>query len=207
MQKVMDQMLKKYRVIETEVFGFSSVSYNSKEDHTLLEEHPGFKLIIEVMNTNISKLEAWLHEGDLTSNRKGLLWKYLQYTDPEKMTRLQLIKRIYEWEPIVKEHEKCGQQHHIKAPPSTHTILSKYRNDKPLRDVMKQVSKADKRMNQTPSHDGSGEIYAAINPLMPHLYKMGFTFKDAETRVKALQTAGVLEPFELIRHARVPEAR
>jgi hypothetical protein len=123
------------------------------------------------------------------------------------MTRVQLIKRFHEWEPIVKEHEKCGQQHHIKPPPSTLTILSKYRNDKPLRDVMKKVSKADKRMNQTPLHDGSGEIYAAINPLMPHLYKMGFTFKDAETRVKALQTAGVLEPFELIRHARVPEAR
>ncbi len=148
-----------------------------------------------------------MKEGDITSNRKGLLWNSLEHADPEKMSKAQLIKRVSEWGPIVKEHEKCRKHIETKPPPSALTILSKYRNDKPLRDVMKQVSKADKRMNQTPSHDGSGEIYAAINPLMPHLYKMGFTFKDAETRVKALQTAGVLEPFELIRHARVPEAR
>jgi hypothetical protein len=203
----MQRLNEDHGIKSTEIFSFDAVSCNSQVQKESLSDHPGFKHIVHVMNTDISSLEVWMKQGDIISNRKGLLWKYLQSTDPEKMTRLQLIKRVYELEPIAKEHEKCGHQHHIKAPPSALTILSKYRNDKPLRDVMKQVSKADKRMNQTPSHDGSGEIYAAINPLMPHLYKMGFTFKDAETRVKALQTAGVLEPFELIRHARVPEAR
>ena len=78
---------------------------------------------------------------------------------------------------------------------------------KKKRDVLKKVGKTSKQLNCTPSPDGSGEIYAAVNPVMPHLFKMGFTFKDAETRVKALQTAGVLEPFELVRHAAVPDAR
>ena len=42
---------------------------------------------------------------------------------------------------------------------------------------------------------------------MANLHKLGFTFQDAETRVRALQTAGVLEPFTLVRHAHVPDAR
>ena len=77
---------------------------------------------------------------------------------------------------------------------------------------MQRVSQREERLNnkeeaKLESLDGSGEIYTAWNPLMPSLYKKGFTFKDAETRVRALQTAGVLEPFKLIRHARVPDAR
>jgi hypothetical protein len=193
-------------IIGTEIFGFESVACNSVSQNESLFAHPGFKTIVDTVNKDISKLESWLKEGTITDNRKGLLWKFIN-DNPMLMTRAQLIQRVCEWGPIVMEHKKCEKHIETKPALSTHAILTKYRKHKPTRDVMKQVSKASKKLNITPSHDGSGEIYAAVNPIMQHLYKMGFTFKDAETRVDALQTAGVLEPFNLIRHAKVPDAR
>ena len=87
---------------------------------------------------------------------------------------------------------------------------------------MKEVSRMERKLNARETSDYThpttsfqphasdhkeGEIYAAWNPLMTNLHKLGFTNIDAETRVKALQTAGVLEPFHLVRHARVSDAR
>jgi len=205
--KTMQLLLERHGIVGSEIFGFDIVACNNQARDESLFAHPGFKLMVETVNKNISKLETWMRDGGIFNNRKGLLWKYIESTEPEKMTKSQLIKHVKEWGPIVKEHEQCKPQIETKPPPSTHSILTKYRTDKALRDVLKKVGKASKQLNCMPSLDGSGEIYAAVNPLMPHLFKMGFTFKDAETRVKALQTAGVLEPFELVRHAAVPDAR
>ena len=72
----------------------------------------------------------------------------------------------------------------------------------------KWCSKLEKQLNASESAtDISSEIYAAWNPLMVHLHKLGFMYQDAETRVRTLQTAGMLEPFELVHHAYVPNAR
>jgi hypothetical protein len=108
MQKVMDQLLKKHRVIETEIFGFDSVSSNSKADHTSLEDHPGYKLMVQKANSNPIDLEWWIRKGvkDLASNRKGLLWRHIDSTDAKDMTRTQLIQRVEKWKPVVKEIEE-----------------------------------------------------------------------------------------------------
>ena len=207
--KIMQLLHERYGIVGTGIFGFDFVASNNQATDESLFAHPGFKLMAEAINKDISVLETWMREGDIVNNRKGLLWKFLDDTPPGNMTRAQLVKRVTEWGPIVREHSFCGKQavETPKPPPSAHAILTKYRTDKALRDVMKKVGRASKKLNGAPSSDGSGEIYAAVNPVMPHLFKMGFTFKDAETRVRALQTAGVLEPFELVRHAAVPDAR
>jgi FtsZ-binding cell division protein ZapB len=108
MQKVMDRMLKKFRVIETEIFGFDSVSSNSKAEHTSLEDHPGFKLMVQKANKAPVDLEWWIHKGiqDLAANRKGLLWRHIKNTDAKSMTRLQLIQHVETWRPIVMEVEE-----------------------------------------------------------------------------------------------------
>jgi hypothetical protein len=214
LDKIMHQLLAKFQVVETEIFGFDAVSCNSQAEGKL-EDHPGFRIIVEMANKEPVDLEWWMlceaqessQERDLLNYRNGLLWKHIERTNPECMTKVQLIKRVLKWGPIIKEHANCVRHAEVKPMPSTHAILAKYQVYKPSRDVMKKVGKVSKQLNKVPSDDGSGEIYVAVNPLMPHLYKMGFTFKDAETRVKALQTAGVLEPFELIRHAKVSDAR
>ena len=83
-------------------------------------------------------------------------------------------------------------------------LLFKYRRDDEARDLMKRVIKVDKELNKiSRSDDPSGAIYAAWNSGMESLHKLDFLQIDAATRVRALQTAGVLEPFKLIRHAQV----
>ena len=108
MQKVMDQMLKKHRVIETEIFGFDSVSSNSKAEHASLEDHPGYKRMVQKANTKPIDLEWWIHKGaqDLAANRKGLLWRHIDSTDAKSMTRSQLIQRVEMWRPVVMEVEE-----------------------------------------------------------------------------------------------------
>jgi hypothetical protein len=108
MQKVMDRMLTKYRVIETSIFGFNSVSFNSKAENASLEDHPGFKLMVQKANKTPVELEWWIHKGvqNLAANRKGLLWRHIDSTDAKKMTRTQLIQRVKNWRPIVTEAEE-----------------------------------------------------------------------------------------------------
>jgi hypothetical protein len=108
MQKVMGRIFQKFRVIETEIFGFDSVSSNSKAEHTSLEDHPGFKLMVQAANKTPTDLEWWIHKGvqDLTANRKGLLWRHIETTDAKSMTRFQLIQRVEMWKPVVMEVEE-----------------------------------------------------------------------------------------------------
>jgi ferritin-like protein len=115
MQKVMGQMLEMYRVVETEIFGFESVSSNSKEDHTSLEDHPGFKLMVQRVNKNPVDLEWWMRNGvqDLAANRKGLLWRHIETTDARSMTHSQLIQRVELWRPIVMEVEELRNMNHM----------------------------------------------------------------------------------------------
>ena len=39
--------------------------------------------------------------GDVTSNKKGLLWKYLGGKDQKAKTRKELLQQIETWEPVV----------------------------------------------------------------------------------------------------------
>jgi hypothetical protein len=109
MQKIMCRMIQKFRVIETEIFGFDSVSYNSKAEQTSLEDHPGFKLIVQNANkTPVTDLERWIHKGvqDLAANRKGLLWRHIEITDAKSMTRSRLIQRVEMLTARVRELEQ-----------------------------------------------------------------------------------------------------
>jgi hypothetical protein len=97
----------------TEIFGFDTMSCNSQVHEESIFDHPGFKHMIQIINTNIFRLESWIRDGDIVSNRKGLLWKYLEDTNPEQMTRTQLITRVKEWGPAAKEYEKLKPEHEI----------------------------------------------------------------------------------------------
>ena len=58
------------------------------------------------------------------------------------------------------------------------------------------------------NNNTSGDIYAARTPVLPDLYKLGYTKISAEHRVKGLSTCtGVAEPFTLEYKAYVPDVR
>ena len=178
--------------------------------------------MVEIVNTQVETLKFWMKSGGyLTSNRKGLLWKYSESTSITQMSKSQKIKGLEDYSRILQENRSLKQEDAfliesntsdariVKSSPfHVHSILFRYRHENFLRDTIKQVLKNEKIVKKAEGNceDGNGEIYAAWNPLMVNLQKLGFTSTDAETRVKALQTAGVLEPFQLARHACVPDA-
>ena len=111
--KVMQRMKDNYGIIGTEIFGFDVISCNSQMNDENLFAHPGFKMMVDIMNKDISKLEWWMRDGDITSNRKGLLWKHIQSTDPTQMTRAQLVQQVKEWGPAMKDYAELKQTYTI----------------------------------------------------------------------------------------------
>ena len=81
------------------------------------------------------------------------------------------------------------------------------------RAMMKAVTAHERTIKATNGEIGPyfkgrpGEIYAAFCWLWTALHKLGFTCVGAVQRVKQLQTAGMIEPFELVRAVKVPDAR
>ena len=205
--------------------GYDSLSSVNKQKIDSLEDHPGFKKIIELLNMHSDDVKCWINgDENVYEYRSGALWRYINTTDPKKMTQTQLANIVTTWAPMIKEYEEMKKADALAmgemamsssaAPkpkvPTTRTILHSYRKNHAARDIMKRVIKAEKKLNENEMDkipDNSGEIYAAWNELMELLFKLGFTYRDAETRVKELQTAGVLEAFHLVRRARVPDAR
>jgi hypothetical protein len=132
----------------------------------------------------------------------GMLWRQLDTVDYKKMCKPTLILKLNEskakYNELLLKYEAMEQKYGLFGTDQmgaagakggsalTHTILMRYRRNDTMRDVMKHTMKLEKQLNSRSSDDGSGEIYPAWNPLMPDLYKLGFTFRDAETRVKEL---------------------
>ena len=185
--KAMHRMKGSFGIVGSEIFGFDSVSCNAGKNNNALESHPGFKFMVETLNTSSGNLIWWMKEGNVETNRKGLLWKHMDGTDPDQMTKAQLVRLVREWVPSLQQKETKQPDaddqmsvESVKQPrPPTRQILMGYRLNKSVRDTMKIVIKKERDLNRIPSLDGSGEIYAAWNPTLMHLYKLGFTFKDA----------------------------
>jgi hypothetical protein len=102
--KIMRQLHELHGIIGTEIFGFEMASCSSQTTDESLFDHPGFKHIVHAMNKDISRLEVWMREGDVLTNRAGLLWKHIESTEPEKMTRAQLIKLVKEYDELKRVH-------------------------------------------------------------------------------------------------------
>ena len=202
----------KYNVIESQIIGYESLAgHHSHAEEPRLDQHPGFQRLIDVLNTDLASLKTWMKEKDVMSNKRGLLWPFIETLPTDQASTAQLKRMVDKWRPMVKIFSKQSQGNAEVCKPSfstTRSILFRYEHDKSARNMMKEVLRMENKLNASESSDRKeGEIYAAWNPLTTNLHKLGFTSKDAETRVKALQTAGVLEPFQLVRHAHVPDAR
>ena len=107
MNKIVAALEKKHGLILGEIMGYDSIAStaNPSADDSIIS-HPGFKILIEVLNTRQTDLEWWMESGDLISNKNGLLWNYIETIPADKMTRTQMIKRIHDWTPIVQDHKK-----------------------------------------------------------------------------------------------------
>jgi len=103
LQQSTKAMEERYRIVfNAAVLGYDALSSNDTSNRESLENHPGFKKIVELLNSGSKDLKWWIHgEKNIHDFRKGLLWKYIDSTDPEKMTHKQLESRVKAWAPIV----------------------------------------------------------------------------------------------------------
>jgi len=88
------------------IIGYDSLSSMNKQKVDSLEDHPGFKKIIELLNMHSDDVKCWINgDKDVYDHRSGALWRYIETTDPKKMTQRQLASRVIAWTPIVNAHE------------------------------------------------------------------------------------------------------
>ena len=93
-------------IFNASVLGYDALCSNDKIRGESLEDHPGFRRMTELLNTGSEDLNWWIEgEKAIHTYRKGLLWKYIDSTDPEKMTPKQLVSRVKSWTPIVQAHK------------------------------------------------------------------------------------------------------
>ena len=78
MKKAMAHLENTFGVKGSCIMGYETLSSNEKELN--VTEHPGFKRMVELMNAKSEELKSWLKEGNIFTNRKGLLWKYIEGT-------------------------------------------------------------------------------------------------------------------------------
>ena len=219
-ENFMAKMKASHGITQNEIFGYDSVKSVSSTDTQTIESHIAFKMLLKHYKDNEPSFKPST-DGEPVLKR-GILFQALDIVKERtvelwKQSKRQLMLYAKTLEEKLEQSQKQETQfstHPINGPkskpPSTRSILLNYRRNREARDTMRRVIKMEKRMNKHEETSGinqPGEIYAAWNTLMPNLHKQGFTFRDAETRVRELQTAGVLEPFKLVRSAKVPDAR
>ena len=213
------------------VFGYDEISYGE-----CVMEHPGVKMMIEHMNNGSKLLDSWLQHGSLETNKRGLLGKFVLSNSLKEMSKSQLLHYIQNQKrkaeddlddmrsgsaPATKlDDAKVLQSIAWDAHPAlveplfdagTRAIILEY--NQVDRALMKEVIAHERTIKAGNGEIGPyfkgrpGEIYAAYCWLWSALLKLGFTCVDAVNRVKQLQTAGMIEPFELVRAVKVPDAR
>ena len=104
MNKAMSKMEAEFSIKASCIVGYETLARNTKEDS--IQDHPGFRRMIELLNNSDSNLESWTQYGDVRTHRKGLLWKHIEETAPQAMTRTQLIRRVELIGPLMEETER-----------------------------------------------------------------------------------------------------
>ena len=161
--QIMHQMQSHFQIVGSELFGFDTIACNAKtgEASFSLEEHPGFRIIIQKINKEPIDLDWWTRcaTDDLRSNRKGLLWKHIESTDPSNMTRAQLVERVRKWAPIVREAEELKKinimlnEHNTTLLARNHELSEEVRKERAFNHemLMKQLSNVGSSISHPPS--------------------------------------------------------
>jgi len=118
MKQVTSAMEERYGIVfNASVLGYDALCSNDLSNGESLENHPGFKRMVELLNTGSEELEWWIDDDKtcIREYRKGLLWRYIESTDPEKMTFKQLVSRVKAWAQIVRSNETLQEAYNAAS--------------------------------------------------------------------------------------------
>ena len=96
--------------------------------------------MIELLNTDSSEIRSWLEDGDLLTYKKGLLYKYLQSTDPKKRPRSQMDVQVKKMNALTRENTELKEE--IQTLRSTLTAETT-RSDQYFQKLMDQKEECD----------------------------------------------------------------
>ena len=121
LEKKMNELNEKYSIIQTEIIGYESMAGNCLK--TELEHHPGFRKMVELANKKCPSLHAWMKEKDIFTNKKGLLWQFIE-VPPDQATPSQMKLMLTKWKPMIQEYESIKP-----AYGSLHASLGRQRSE------------------------------------------------------------------------------
>jgi hypothetical protein len=147
MNKAMKMLEADFKVKGSSIIGYETLYCNERND-TSITDHPAFKRMVELINKN-GDLATWLAEGDVFSNKKGLLWKHISSIDPKHKTHGQLAQQVRELIPVVEESKAIKTENEVlrstlimreKELADAHKTISAYdaHNEKLTRDLIKK---------------------------------------------------------------------
>lgn len=135
--------------------GFDTLESNGKADHPI-EDHPGFKRMIETINHKPDEIRMWLQQGTVQTNRKCILRKYMESIPPKEMTHAQLVSKVLKWTPIIQS--TATLQTEIDVLRTTLSIREKEINDvkehnsKLFNDLLKKMDECTKLKQRLIQH-------------------------------------------------------
>ena len=106
----------------TNIFGYECIVGNDSN----LQDHPGIQLMIEHMNKKSGDFEYWMLKGDIYSNLRGILHKFMINDDRSKMTRSQLEFFLKQQESKYNAKVNDLQQQLIESEQANEIWCSKY---------------------------------------------------------------------------------
>ena len=112
LRKAMTYLFEHHGIMNHAITGYESLSSNDEKKNTQVNEHPGFQRMVELLNQRSAELQTWIEHGELLSYRKGLLWRYIESTEPQMKTHKQLVDQVTKWAPLVQEREELKESNH-----------------------------------------------------------------------------------------------
>jgi len=148
MTRVLNKLYESFGIRGSSITGYETLYFNEK-DETDVTDHPAFKRMVELVNTG-GDLNVWLADGDVMSNKKGLLWKHISIINPKQKTHGQLVQQVKELTHVIEETKSVRTENEVLKATliimendlvDAHRTISSYdsRNEKLFRDLVKKT--------------------------------------------------------------------
>jgi hypothetical protein len=112
LQKMLTKMSSDRHIIPSAIDGYDTLASTVKEDSDIsMEEHPGFKRMVQLLNEKSHEIRSWMQAGTITTNKSGVLWNHISSNDPKSLSKTQLIKRAKCLNTLTEEHSELKAAH------------------------------------------------------------------------------------------------
>ena len=96
LNKVIKKMETRDGIKCSSITGYETVTCNTRAEAASIRMHPGFRRMVQLLNAG--ELVVWMAKGELATNKKGLLWRFIgrseavrnAYTQPLDALRAEI---------------------------------------------------------------------------------------------------------------------